>query len=414
MPLMSDIHDFLSEPRHGCFIQLDSKNAYWSIPLSTDCRKYLAFTLNNKPQLQPTRLPQGSQSATFGLTQCMNIALGAIPKLPDGMVTTEGKDGSEPSLLHQSHPDESDKLKFYMDDIFGAFQDFDSGYAYLKDHLLPRIAWAKFRLSFKKLRLFMDEIDALGVIHKTGGVSVVKYDRAAKIKQWPTPKDSTDVKSFVASVMITKPWIKNFSEIAMPLNYLMRHNATWVWGIVQQAAFDTLKLQCAAEIERHGMITDLPVMLYTDASKFAIGCVITQFQLDNEVPILYDSSTLSKSERNYGTYKRELLGIVTFARKYDYLFLGKEKSIIFTDHKPLAYFMESSRLEGIYTRWNHLLCQLNVEIQWIPGPRNEIADALSRTVFEDPSKEHDEALLLHGRGVENRDGNVEWIWKDGK
>ncbi|KAI1001568.1 hypothetical protein K3495_g6633 [Podosphaera aphanis] len=25
MPLMSDIHDFLSEPRHGCFIQLDLK-----------------------------------------------------------------------------------------------------------------------------------------------------------------------------------------------------------------------------------------------------------------------------------------------------------------------------------------------------------------------------------------------------
>lgn len=29
--------------------------------------------------------------------------------------------------------------------------------------------------------------------------------------------------------MITKRWIKNFSEIAMPLNQLMRHNATWVW-----------------------------------------------------------------------------------------------------------------------------------------------------------------------------------------
>ncbi|KAI0990707.1 hypothetical protein K3495_g17480 [Podosphaera aphanis] len=116
----------------------------------------------------------------------------------------------------------------------------------------------------------------------------------------------------------------------------MRHNANWVWGVVQQAAFDTLKLECAAEIERHGMITDEPVRLYTDASKFAIGCVVTQFQHSHEVPILYDSSTLSNSERNYGTYKKELLGIVTFAKKYDYMFLGRERSIIFTDHKPLA------------------------------------------------------------------------------
>lgn len=165
--------------------------------------------------------------------------------------------------------------------------------------------------------------------------------------------------------MITKPWVKNFSEIAMPLNCLMRHNANWIWGIVQQAAFDTLKMECSAEIERHGLIPDVPVMLYTDASKFAIGCVVTQYQFNEEVPILYDSSTLTKSKRNYGTYKRELLGIFTFAKKYDYLFLGKEKSIIFTDHKPLVYFMETSLLEGIYTRWNHLLSQLNIEIQWI-------------------------------------------------
>lgn len=110
----------------------------------------------------------------------MNIALGAISKLPDGIITEEEKNGSEPSLLHQSHPDETDKLKFYMDDIFGALRDFASSYAYLRDHLLPRIAWAKFRLSFKKLRLFMDEIEALGVIHNIGGVSVIKYDRAAK------------------------------------------------------------------------------------------------------------------------------------------------------------------------------------------------------------------------------------------
>ncbi|KAI0991863.1 hypothetical protein K3495_g16324, partial [Podosphaera aphanis] len=302
---------------------------------------YLAFTLNNKPQLQPTRLPQGSKSATFGLTQCMNIALGALPKLPNNLKADDGSDGSESSLLHHKEIDNED-LKFYMDDIFGAYPSFQAGFSHLQFRLLPRIAWAKFRLSFKKLRLFMDEIDALGVIHKTGGTSVVKYDRAAKIKQWPIPKDVTDVKSFVASVMITKPWVKNFSEICNPLNHLMRHNTTWAWGVVQQAAFDTLKMECATELVRHGIIANVPIALYTDASKYAIGCVITQFQEGAEVPILYDSNILTKAEKNYGTYKRELLGIVTFAKKYDYLLMGNEKNVIYTDHKPLSYFMDSS------------------------------------------------------------------------
>ncbi|KAI0991136.1 hypothetical protein K3495_g17051, partial [Podosphaera aphanis] len=31
MPLMSEIHDFLSNPKHQCFVQLDLKHSYWSI-----------------------------------------------------------------------------------------------------------------------------------------------------------------------------------------------------------------------------------------------------------------------------------------------------------------------------------------------------------------------------------------------
>ncbi|RKF55040.1 hypothetical protein OnM2_092022 [Erysiphe neolycopersici] len=76
--------------------------------------------------------------------------------------------------------------------------------------------------------------------------------------------------------------------------------------------------------------------------------------------------------------------------------------------------MESSLLEGIYTRWNHILSQLNVEIQWISGCRNEIADALSRTVFSEPSEAQDEVLMSYGKLMRSQDGDTKWIWKDGK
>ncbi|KAI0997333.1 hypothetical protein K3495_g10852 [Podosphaera aphanis] len=152
MPLMSEIHDFLCNPKHQCFVQLDLKHSYWPIPLHPDSRGYLTFTLNNKPQLQPTRLPQGSMSATFGLTQCMNIALGVLLKLPNNLKADDGSDGRAPSLLHHKEIDNED-LKFYMDGIFGAYPSFQAGFSHLQFHLLPRIAWANFRLSFKKLRL---------------------------------------------------------------------------------------------------------------------------------------------------------------------------------------------------------------------------------------------------------------------
>ncbi|KAI1008127.1 hypothetical protein K3495_g117 [Podosphaera aphanis] len=94
--------------------------------------------------------------------------------------------------------------------------------------------------------------------------------------------------------------------------------------------------------------------------------------------------------------------------------MGNEKNVIYTDHKPLSYFMDSSLLEGIYARWNNLLCQLNVEIKWIPGSRNEIADALSRTVFENPSATDDETLLEYGSIIKRENLGETWIWKDGR
>lgn len=71
---------------------------------------------------------------------------------------------------------------------------------------------------------------------------------------------------------------------------------------------------------------------------------------ENEVPIAYDSFTFSKSQRNYGTYKKELCAIVEFARRYEHMLRGTEPSVILTDQKPLTYFLSSSILDGIYAR----------------------------------------------------------------
>ncbi|KAI0993183.1 hypothetical protein K3495_g15001, partial [Podosphaera aphanis] len=276
-----------------------------------------------------------------------------------------------------------------------------------------------FKLSFKKLHLFCSKIIALGVEHRGGGISRIKHARGEKIKIWPIPEDNSDVRSFMASINITKSWIKNFAEMAAPLNYLTG-NVPFIWGPVQQASFSLLRDKCSSEVEKHGPLPNVPCQMYSDASNWCMGCVITQFQEQGtikrnlEVPILYDSINLISSQRNYGTYKRELLAIVTFARKYDYLFRAHETSIIFTDHKPLAFFLDSARLDGIYARWNHLLCELNVEIVWISGKRNEIADALSRTLFLDPTNERDAVLEEYGAVVQDGKREPEWVWKDGK
>ncbi len=50
-----------------------------------------------------------------------------------------------------------------MDNFFGGFRTFEELYDFLRYHFLPRVEWARLRLSFKKLQLFQDKIKALGV-----------------------------------------------------------------------------------------------------------------------------------------------------------------------------------------------------------------------------------------------------------
>ncbi|KAI0994847.1 hypothetical protein K3495_g13336 [Podosphaera aphanis] len=398
MPLMAEIHEFLGHPEIKFFCQWDFKHAYWTIELHEDCRHLFAFVLDDLPQLQPTRLPQGSGCATFAMTEALRIAFGPIPALPNRQQMPDGSDGSFPSLLQSDSPGQRARLTFYMDDLFSGFTDFDEAYEWMRDHLFPRIERSMFRLSFKKMYLFMESIIALGVQHFAGGKSEPKPARVDKIRNWPVPKNQKEVRSFLAAVGITKSWVKNFSEMSRPLSRLCGKVA-WQWTATEQISFELLKDACASSTEKWGLDPSKPVVLYTEARKFAIGCVVVQIH------------EIDGSSRSYGTYKRELLGIFTFAKKYSYMF-STHRGKLMMDHKPLTNFLGSLYVEGIYARWAAELILLNFDILHIPGSRNQIADALSRTVFLSPDCEGEKNLVDAGF-MNEEGGQLRWIWKDG-
>ena len=176
LELSSKVHDHLSNPSHGCLLSADLKHAYLTVPLHPDDRHYFAFTISGIGQYQPTRMQQGSQSAGFTMTELAYRAFGPIPPPQP-----------EPSLLHSSDPSLPPPLTFYMDDFFGGFKDFEEQFTLLRNHFFPWVEWAKLLLSFKKLRLLANSIEALGVLHTVGGLVHILDKRTSKITQWPTP-----------------------------------------------------------------------------------------------------------------------------------------------------------------------------------------------------------------------------------
>lgn len=404
MELAERAHRFLSAPSHKVFSQFDLKNAYWGVEIHPDDRQYFAFNCPGYGQLQPTRMPQGARSSSFTMNELGNILFGDIPP-----------PNASPSLLSTLDKNRLQDLGFYIDDTFMAHESWDKHWRCIRDHYLPRLEWGMVKLSFGKIKIGMAKIIALGEVHEVGGRINIKPDRVKLLLGWPLPTETTDIRSFLGTAATTRRWVKNYSEVGRPLSRLTGSKVPFSWGEAEQVSFDLLRNLCATAGSRHGWIPHLPCNMYTDASKFAMGCYLSQHVDNVEYPLFYDSMLFTQSEQNYDTYKRELKAIVTFVKKHGHYLQGPQTSTIYTDHKPLVGFLNSDSHEDIFARWAQTLRLHNIKLEYIKGERNQAADGLSRTIFNKDCESTQMTKELHQKLQEiEQSGDREWIWKTGK
>lgn len=90
------------------------------------------------------------------------------------------------------------------------------------------------------------------------------------------PKSPTEIQSFLGLAGYYRRFIQDFSKIASPLTTLTRKNAKFVWTDEHTKSFATLRHKlCEAPV------LTLPegsedFVVYSDASKFGLGCVLMQ------------------------------------------------------------------------------------------------------------------------------------------
>ena len=115
----------------------------------------------------------------------------------------------------------------------------------------------------------------LGHVISGDGVSV-DPTKIEAIQKWEQTKNATEVRSFLGLAGYYRLFIRNFSNIVVPLTSLTRKAVKFQWSEVQENAFQTLK-DC---------LTNAPVLalpegsddfvVYSDTSKLGLGCVLMQ------------------------------------------------------------------------------------------------------------------------------------------
>ncbi|KAJ0588019.1 putative nucleotidyltransferase, Ribonuclease H [Helianthus annuus] len=128
---------------------------------------------------------------------------------------------------------------------------------------------------FSKCEFWLEEVQFLGHIVNSQGIHV-DPTKIEAVKSWVTPKNPSEVRSFLGLAGYYRRFIEGFSKIVVPLTALTHKDKPFVWGTEQEAAFQTLKhMLCNAPV------LTLPdgnndFIVYCDASNLGLGCVLMQ------------------------------------------------------------------------------------------------------------------------------------------
>ncbi|KAG0435471.1 Retrovirus-related Pol polyprotein from transposon 17.6 [Dictyocoela muelleri] len=124
---------------------------------------------------------------------------------------------------------------------------------------------------------------------------------------------------------------------------------------------------------------DKPFTIYTDASNFALGAVLTLKYDNKDIPIFFHSQKLLPSEINYTTTEKECQSIIKAVKKWKHYLCNK--FYIKTDHQALIWLLKNKDNLQRLARWNMFLQNFSFEITYLKGSKNILGDTLSRCVF---------------------------------
>jgi hypothetical protein len=128
-------------------------------------------------------------------------------------------------------------------------------------------------------------------------------------------------------------------------------------------------------------------VLNCDSCAFALGATLQQDHGHGLQPVAYRSKKLSSAERNYDVREREFMAIMDACSHWRHYLHSEEPFVLKSDHSSLVHYMTMPNLTGRLARWVLKMQDFNCKLEYIPGPQNVVADALSRRADLAPGDE---------------------------
>jgi exodeoxyribonuclease III len=272
----------------------------------------------------------------------------------------------------------------YVDDIC-VFGDSFELHKVRLGWVLDRMLEYGVQLSLEKSFFAYHWVGYLGYIISREGISADPRRSEAVLKM-KSPTNRDEARSFLAMFVYFKWLIPNYHQASPIISNLLRSGVKWEWGDKEEKAANLLREGLAKMAKVYWPDMNRRFYLRPDACKWGVGGVLLQKAPtptgeEKEYPVLFYSSTLTRTDRKWYTTEKEgkaLLDGCEASRR----FIEGVPFTIETDHDSLRWILKVRNPTGRLARWAAKLAQYVgfAQIDHIPGKDNVVADALSRHV----------------------------------
>ncbi|KAL6728867.1 hypothetical protein Aduo_010600 [Ancylostoma duodenale] len=244
------------------------------------------------------------------------------------------------------------------------------------DEVLTKIEQIGMKLKASKCEFAREGIKFLGFILSKDGIKP-NPEKTKAIDEYPTPKNTTDIKAFLGMCSFFRRFVHNFASIASPLTALTKKDTPFIWTPECETAMILLKQALTTAPILVAPRLGSPFVIETDSSGKAVAGVLKQEQDDLLRVIAYASRTLTIHESRYPAIELEALGLVYAVQKFR-PYIDGAKCTVITDHAPLKALLHRKDLTGRLAKYQIVLQEFDIIITYRPGKANVVCDTLSR------------------------------------
>ena len=266
----------------------------------------------------------------------------------------------------------------YLDDIL-IYSKYEEEHVELVKKVLAQLEDYDLAVSTTKSVFYVKEVGFLGYIVAVDGVTMSER-KVQSIKDWKHPRSVKELQIFIGFGNFYRRYIKDFSKICKPITETLKGDPRiFNLGPEQNIAFEELKKRFITAPILCQFFPDRDTIMETDASDFALRCLLSQFKDKRLHPLAFHSRKLSNAERNYEIHDKELLAILEAFKEWPHYLVGtKDPITVYTDYQNIQNFLTTKVWYQRQIRWAQQLANYNFKIVYRPGKRGGKPDALSR------------------------------------